>query len=241
VVASRRVETHQRDAGPRHVPHSRAQEAELPANVGGAVRQHEPVRAGFAVVEHVRPHVVPLPQPAVVVVGVMVLGEQQTVADATRQGDTASGQGGAHRHRRDVHEGGGEQAELIGVALRQCGRARGGIRVAHRVEERDGLGYRRATVVRGPSLGRNRRKCRQYPTGEGSGQYGTTAGMCEWHGGSSRPAGLRTLGPPVTRTCSWRWPDSLGPPYSPRTQRSSVMPRAWIIFVVPSGTKPWRR
>src|SRR5665811_2130521 len=57
-------------------------------------------------------------------------------------------------------------------------------------------------------------------------------------GGLLSARGVADTGPhPVTRTCSWRWPDSLGPPYSPRTQRSSVMPRAWIIFVVPSGTK----
>ena len=52
------------------VAHGRPEEAELPPDVGRPVGEHETVVLRRAVVEDVRPDVVRLAQPAVVVVGV---------------------------------------------------------------------------------------------------------------------------------------------------------------------------
>ncbi|MBB6079239.1 hypothetical protein HNR57_005182 [Streptomyces paradoxus] len=113
----------QRDAGPGHVAHGGAGEAELRPDIGRAVRPHEAVGLERAVVEGVRPDVVGLPEPAVVVRRVVALGMEQRITQRLGPGQCGGGPG---REVGEDHEGvvvgerGAEQAGLVGVALGQA-------------------------------------------------------------------------------------------------------------------------
>jgi hypothetical protein len=128
-------ERRQRDAGPGHVAHRGAREAELGADVRGAVGADEAVRLRRTVVERVRADVVGLAKAPVAVLRVVRLGVEQGVTELHRPGLPTVGEVRQDRQPVVVREGGAEQARLVGVALRETDGAERRVTVGRRVEE----------------------------------------------------------------------------------------------------------